>query len=73
MADNQCAQSAWKKGEIIMTQKEIDDLRAACILANAHSKQKREEEKRNKEMFAKFLLMVAAAIVARGILESILP
>lgn len=56
-----------------MTQKEIDEFRAACIMANAHSKQKREEDKRNKEMFAKFLLLVAAAIVVRGILDSILP
>lgn len=73
MADNQCAQSAWKKGEIIMTQKEIDDLRAACILANAHSKQRREEEKRSKELFLHFILLLIAALVARGILDKFLP
>lgn len=73
MADNQCAQSAWKKGKIIMTLKEIDDLRAACILANAHSKQKREEEKREQRKFALWIFLLIAMMAARGYIDMILP
>lgn len=56
-----------------MTQKEIDDLRAACILANAHSKQKREEEKREQRKFALWIFLLIAMMAARGYIDMILP